>query len=318
MNKFSKATIKNSLIALTSLFFQLNTNVLYAQADPKIAAKDDYLSQGYTCYGKLAKGVPNAEKLGWKVGIQAYCFNKFTFFEAIDMTAALGLHYIEAVSGMRMAPGSDVKFGAGLSQEWKDKLQQKLKDADVQLVSFYQWMNGSGEGFEDVVKFAKELNLTIVTDPKRAPDGKPSEYYDNILKKYGVTMVFTNHPKPIAYWNPEYALEDTKGRSKYLGASVDIGHYMRAGFPILPIVQNNIKAGRMYHFHFRDVSEVGKDGVDVTVGEGKGQIKEVLTELAKNKVQPLIMLEYEKDFYNPLLELIPSIEYINKIAGELK
>ena len=42
-----------------------------------------------------AKGAPNAEKLGWRLGCQAYSFNRFTFFEAIDKTASLGLHYIE-------------------------------------------------------------------------------------------------------------------------------------------------------------------------------------------------------------------------------
>ena len=46
----------------------------------------------YNCYGRLADGCPNAEKLGWKVGIQFYSFHKYTFFEGIDLTRALGLH----------------------------------------------------------------------------------------------------------------------------------------------------------------------------------------------------------------------------------
>ncbi len=285
-----------------------------------VSAQDsskDYLSKGYTCYGKLTNGVPNAEKMGWKVGIQAYTFNRFSFFEAIDMTAALGLNYIEGVAGMRLTPESDVKFGHGLSQDWKDKLKQKLNDANIEHVSYYQWMDGSGNGFEDIVKFAKELNLTIVTDPKRAPEGKPIDFYEQILKKHGVTMVFTNHPKPIAYWNPEFSLEDTKGRSQYLGASVDVGHFMRGGFAPLLIVKSFIDAGRMYHFHFRDVSNLGADGVDVPLGQGQGQIREILTELYKGGIEPIIVLEYEHDFYNQMIDLIPSINYINEVCGEL-
>lgn len=312
MKTLFKTALAVSLLCSTTVFAQDNNN------DPRYAAKNDYLSKGYTNYGKLTKGVANAEKLGWKVGIQAYSFHQFTLFEAIDMTAALGLHYIEGVAGMKLTPESEVGFGAGLSQEWKDKLKKKLSDAGVTMTSWYQWMNGSGEGFEDIVKFAKELDLVIVTDPKRAPEGKPADYYEEILKKYGVTMVFTNHPKPIAYWNPDFALEDTKDRSEYLGASVDIGHYMRGGFEPLPIVEKFIAAGRMYHFHFRDVNKVGADGVDVAVGQGQGKTKEILTTLYKNKVkEPLIMLEYEKDFFNPLIELIPSVDYINEVAGEL-
>ncbi len=308
----SKQIILKTAVALIAVLFAFNVNV-FSQG-----TSQDYLSQGYTCYGKLANGVPNAEKLGWKVGIQSYTFHKFTFFEAIDLTAALGLNYIEGVDGMRLSPESDVKFGRGMSKEWKDKLKKKLEDAGIEHVSYFQWLSGNKEGFEEVVKFAKEMGLMIVTDPKRVPAGGVGpDFYDEILTKYGVTMVFTNHRRPISYWNPEFALEDTKGHSKHLGASVDIGHYMRDGFEPLPIVKDFIKAGKMFHFHLRDVSKLGPDGVDVPLGEGQGKIKEILTELHNNNVQPLIMLEYERDFYNPMLELIPSVKYLNDVCGEL-
>jgi hypothetical protein len=38
---------------------------------------------------QLAHGAPNAEKLGWRLGCQAYSFNRFTFQEAIDTNASL-------------------------------------------------------------------------------------------------------------------------------------------------------------------------------------------------------------------------------------
>ena len=44
----------------------------------------------------VSKGAPHAEKLGWRLGCQAWTFNRFTFYEAMDKTAELGLHYIEA------------------------------------------------------------------------------------------------------------------------------------------------------------------------------------------------------------------------------
>ena len=33
---------------------------------------------------------------GWRLGVQAWTFNRFTFYEAIDKTASLGLEWIEA------------------------------------------------------------------------------------------------------------------------------------------------------------------------------------------------------------------------------
>ncbi len=80
----------------------------------------------YNSYGRLADGCPNAERLGFKVGIQGYTFNKYTFFEAIDLTRALGLHYIEASAGTRLSPDGNQRINAGMSQEMKDQLKRKL------------------------------------------------------------------------------------------------------------------------------------------------------------------------------------------------
>ena len=51
---------------------------------------------------ELAQGAPHAEKLGWRLGCQAYSFNKYTFYEAIDKVQSLGLHYIEAYPGQKV------------------------------------------------------------------------------------------------------------------------------------------------------------------------------------------------------------------------
>ena len=50
------------------------------------------------------------DPLGWRLGSAAWSFNRFTFFEAVDKTAALGLHYIEAFEGQRISAESDVKM----------------------------------------------------------------------------------------------------------------------------------------------------------------------------------------------------------------
>ena len=55
---------------------------------------------------EAVKGAPNAEKLGWRLGCQAYSFRLFTFFEAIDKTASLGLKYIEAFPNQALSKES--------------------------------------------------------------------------------------------------------------------------------------------------------------------------------------------------------------------
>lgn len=272
----------------------------------------------YNCYGRLADGCPNAEKLGWKVGMQFYSFHKYTFFEGIDLTRALGLHYIEATIGARICPESKQGIYAGMPKEWMERIKQKLAASGVKCESIYYWMNGSGEGFEDIVKFCKEMGWMIVTDPRRADKGgKPVSYYEDILNKYGVKMVFTNHPKAASYWNPDFTVEDTQNYGPCIGASEDIGHYMRGGFDTYEIAKRYIEIGKMYHFHMRDVSERGPHGLDVPCGTGKGRLSEIFQALNDNHVKPLMMLEYEHDFDNPMPYLIQSVNYINNICGSI-
>lgn len=272
----------------------------------------------YNCYGRLANGCPNAEQLGWKVGVQFYSFNKYTFFEGIDLTRALGLHYIEATIGARICPESEQNIYAGMPQEWMERIKQKLAESGVKCESIYYWMDGSGNGFEEIVKFCKEMGWMIVTDPKRATDGgKPVSFYEEILNKYGVKMAFTNHPKAASYWNPDFTVEDTKTYGKNIGASEDIGHYMRGGFDTYEIAKRYIGNGKMYHFHMRDVSECGPHGLDVPCGMGKARLGEIFQALSDNDVKPLMMLEYEHDFDNPMPYLIRSVNYINDVCGKI-
>ena len=289
----------------------------YAQAAENLNL-NKVVQPPYNCYGRLADGCPNAEKLGLKVGVQFYTLHKYTFFEGIDLTRALGLHYIEATIGARISNESDQAIYAGMPREWMERIKRKLAESGVKCQSIYYWMDGSGNGFEEVVKFCKEMGWMIVTDPRRADKGgKPVSFYEEILKKYGVRMVFTNHPKAASYWNPDFTVEDTESYSGLIGASVDFGHYMRGGFDACDIARRYMDIGKMYHFHLRDVSEIGPHGLDVPLGAGQGRMSELFQLLADREVKPLMMMEYEHDFDNPMPYLIESVNYINRLCGKI-
>ena len=66
-----------------------------------------------------------AAKLGWQMAIHAYTFRKFSIFECIDKTAALGLKYM-SLSGNVSLDGTNMVPTLKLS----DKDAQAIKDAD--------------------------------------------------------------------------------------------------------------------------------------------------------------------------------------------
>src|SRR4051812_42558330 len=68
------------------------------------------------------------DQLGWKMAIHARTFQKFTVFEAMDKTAALGLKYMSLSAGVNFGgekPVPVVDLSAEQIQKIKDHAQAK-------------------------------------------------------------------------------------------------------------------------------------------------------------------------------------------------
>jgi sugar phosphate isomerase/epimerase len=296
---------------------------LYLQLTLIILLSFGVTANGYT-RNKTTEIASDFDKIGWKVGIQSYTFTRYSLFDAIDAAADLGLKYVEATIWQTIERGKEERFNPWqISEETKQKIKNKCKEKGVTLTSFYcrpSKEDAENGQTEKLFQFCKEWKMALTTDPVRIASGPGSmDFYDKLCQKYGVYMFLTNHPKAHGspYWNPEDVLADCKDRSKYIGASVDVGHFMRDGTNVYEVVKRYTDAGRMYHFHFRDVDRCDKNGKDVTLGEGAAQIKELLTYLNKKRATPIIVFEYERDQDEPLKYITPGVVYLRQLSKEL-
>jgi sugar phosphate isomerase/epimerase len=254
------------------------------------------------------KGAPHAEKLGWRLGCQAWSFNDTTFFDAIDKTASLGLHYVEAFPGQKL---SAAKPNVGVSEKLPEKdrkeIKSRLSDKGVKVVSF-----GVGGYSKAIFEFAKDMELeNIVSEP-------PFEAFDQIDKlceEYKINLALHNHPRPSRYWNPDTVLKVCAGRSKWIGACCDIGHWLRSD--INPIQALKKLEGRIVEFHMKDLNKYGRDAHDVPWGTGKSDVKAILTEVKRQGIKPIFNVEYEYHFGKSLPEIAQSVEYFDKVADEI-
>lgn len=158
----------------------------------------------------------------WRLSIQAYTFNRFTFYEAVDKTKALGLCYIEAYPGQQLSKEKqNVKFDHNMSSEVKNEVLQKLHEAGFKLVNYgvLSLPNDETE-CRKVFNFAKDMGIeTIVSEP-------PEESFDLVEKlceEYKINVAIHNHPRPSHYWNPDTVLKVCEGRSSRIGACADTG-----------------------------------------------------------------------------------------------
>ena len=270
-----------------------------------------------------AKGAPHADKLGWRLGCQAWTFNRGSFYEAMDQTAALGLHFIEAYPGQRLKPGAAAEptekgkgrgrgnaadsMGPQLSADLRKEALKRLADKGVRLVNF-----GVGPANRQAFDFAKDMGIeTLVSEP-------PFDAFDELDKlceEYKINVALHDHPKPSRYWSPDIVLKACKGHSKRIGACCDTGHWMRSD--LKPVEAVKKLEGRVISFHVKDLNEYGKKAHDVPWGTGKADVKGILREVQRQAIKPVFSVEYEYHFGHSMPEIVQCVDYFNKVAGEL-
>lgn len=260
-----------------------------------------------------AAGAPNAEKLGWRLACQAYSFNRFTFFEAVDKTASVGLKYIEAYPGQKLSPEKkDVVFDHNSPADVRAEVKAKLAASGVKLANYgVVGLPADEAESRKVFDFAKDMGIeTIVSEP----EADAFDMIEKLVKEYGIKVALHNHPKPSRYWDPAKVAAAVEGREG-IGACADTGHWMRSG--IDPLAALQMLNGKIVSFHFKDLNEASKDAHDVPFGQGKANVKALLAELKKQNFQGVFSIEYEHNWDNSVPEIAQCVEAFDKFAVEL-
>lgn len=270
---------------------------------------------GWLAISVCAQTPPAAEPLGWRLGCAAWSFNRFTFFEAVEKTAALKLHYIEAFAGQRLSPDSELQMGVELPPDAVEKVRRKLADSGVQLTSIYiHSLPGAEPECRRAFEFCRKLGIeTIVSEP--APESL--NVIEKLCDEYRVNVAIHNHPRGSSrYWHPQEVLKVCEGRSPRLGACADLGHWQRSG--IKPLDGVKLLGPRLLSFNFKELNELTPNGHDVPWGTGQGEVAAVLQEVHRLGLRPTIFaIEYEYHWENNTAEIAQCVEFFQRTASEI-
>jgi sugar phosphate isomerase/epimerase len=252
----------------------------------------------------------------WNLGIQLWTFHKYTFYEAIDKVASLGVSWVEAFPGQVLSQSqSDVRFDHNMDSKYRKRVLNDLAARGLKLVNYgVVGLPNNEDQCRQVFDFAKEMGIkTIVSEP-------PDEAWDlinKLCKEYEINVAIHNHPNPSHYWNPDKVLEVSKGRSKYIGACADIGHWMRSGVDPLEALKK--LQGRLISLHFGDLNAFNdKKAHDVPWGTGVADIKSHLNELERQGFKGLFSIEYEYNWQSSVPDVRQSIAYFNQTVATIK
>src|ERR1017187_965717 len=287
----------------------------------------------------LAQDAPKvssaADELGWQMAIHAYTFRKFSIFECIDKTAALGLKYMSLSGSVNLGDtnglgGTNSVTTANLSDKDAKRIQDAVAAKGIKLVNIGVVQLPPDEAkSRKVFEFAKKMGIdTLVAEPETAA----LDTVEKLCKEYNIKVAIHDHPKPSFYWNPDTVLEAVKGRTPLMGACADTGHWLRSGLD--PVECLKKLEGRVICLHFKDLvpeenkaqaaaatsekkKAESKNMHDVPWGTGVGNIKAQMAELKRQHFHGAFCVEYEYHWENSVPEIAECVKFFNATCDEL-
>ena len=260
--------------------------------------------------------IPDEYKTGdFFIGCQAYTFNRFTAFEAIEKTAQAGGKVIEFFPGQKLSKeDANLKVDHNAPDEVITKLQQKLAEHKIKAVNYgVVGIPKDEAGARKVFEFAKKLGLRAVTTEST----DAIDTIEKLVKEYDICVAFHDHPRQqknpnYRMWDPYYILEVCKDRDARIGACADTGHWQTSGLNPLWCVRT--LKGRIISSHLKDKEDFGQSH-DVPYGTGVGEIGKVLDELKKQGFHGNISIEYEYKWENNVPEVTKCIDFVRDHKG---
>ena len=256
-----------------------------------------------------------AEKAGWRLGVQAFTFHKFSFQEAVDKTQQLGLKYLEVYYGQILGKDIQGTMDFRMDQATQQKVLAYARSKGVKIIASGVIICKDEAEWRQLFEFASAMEIEMITCE---PEYKHLKYIDQLANKYKIDVAIHNHPKPSAYWNSDLFLDAVKELSSRIGACADVGHWKRMG--IDPVVAIKKCEGRLKSLHFKDIKEKADSEAeqhDVEWGTGVCNVEEILSELKSQNFKGLFSIEYEYNWDNSVPDIQRCIGYFNKTADKI-
>jgi len=248
---------------------------------------------------------------GFFIGCQAYTFNHFTVFEAIEKTAQAGGKVIEFYPGQKLSQDEPtVAWDHNASADTIQKVKAKLAECNLMAVNYGVVPIPQDEAqARKLFEFAKTMGLrAITTESVEAIDT-----IEKLVKEYDIMVGFHDHPKRAdnpnyRMWDPKYVLSVVKHRDRRIGSCADTGHWVRSG--LNPLACLRILKGRIISSHLKDLNEMSPAAHDVPYGTGVSDIPAILKELRSQHFNGNLSIEYEYHWENSTPEVGQCVGFV--------
>jgi sugar phosphate isomerase/epimerase len=272
------------------------------------------LAAGAVC---RAEPIPDVCRIGgFAIGCQAYSFNRFTVFEAIEKTELAGGKTIEFYPGQRLSKEeSNVKWDHTATDAVIQKVKDKLAQHGIRAVNYgVVRIPAEEKAARQIFEFARKLGLYGLTT--EAVDALDT--IEKLAKEHDLRVGIHQHAKRAKdpnykLWDPNYVLSLIKDRDPRIGACADTGHWQSSGMKAIDGLK--ILRGRIVSLHLKDRPALGVGQHDVPYGTGVADVPALLDELRRQKFDGHISIEYEYNWDNSVSDIAQCIGFVRGYAA---
>jgi len=264
-----------------------------------------------------AAPIPDENKVGgFAIGCQAYSFNRYSVFEAIEKTAEVGARVIEFYPGQKLSKEEpNVKWDHNAPPEVVEKVKKKL--AEHKLIAVAYGVVGIPKdeaGARKIFEFAKTMGIRVIN----TESVDSIDTFEKLVKEYDIKVGFHDHPRKkddanYKMWDPNYILSIVKDRDPRIGSCADTGHWQRSELD--PIECLRILKGHIVSSHLKDLNVRNASGHDMPYGTGSGNIKGTLDEFKAQGFSGPISVEYEYHWEESVPEIKQCIDFVRNYGG---
>jgi sugar phosphate isomerase/epimerase len=242
----------------------------------------------------------SAQKLD--IGVGTFSYHTLSIEEMIAQLRDNGISEIEMSRGefMLIHPPS---------AEMCQSAREKFDRAGIRCTSYYTATIKNDHHVDLAVRNAKIFGATNVSGDAT---GRMLQAIDERFNREGLTFGIHNHwfAHKFAYESVEDVLHGLAGRSKTMGATLDVGQMAACGHDPVDAVRR--LAPYLKVVHLKDVAGAGAEH-NVLLGTGVANIPGVMSELKKIGFSGLVAIEYEKDG-DSNEDMRKEIEYARRLA----
>jgi sugar phosphate isomerase/epimerase len=230
----------------------------------------------------------------FKMGIQSYSLRNFKLPEALQKTKELGLGYWESFNAHIPSDAAQASQYASQAAEYGVKVD------GYGVIGFSKDHHANRKLFD----FGKAMGISYFSaDP--ATDAFDS--LDKCVAEYQIGIGIHNHGPGHKYAKVQTIHEAIKDHHKLIGCCIDTGHFLRSKEDPLEAAQ--VFRGRIFGVHLKDVKNTTEF---VVLGQGDLKLAALLKELADQKYDHCLALEYEEKPENPMDDIRACLAAVRK------